>query len=338
MTQTSADLLTGPVATAPVAARRSIGDVLAGSVASIAVTLLVVVVVGVTWVGPRFLSSSNITIIGLFVAVPIFVGACSGFSLLAGVVDLSIGSMVGISAAIFAALVQAGVGPWPAAGLAVLACLAFGTINAVAIVVFGADAIAATLGMLTALRGLTRLIEGPQGAIAALVPGLFAFTNVSTWSLPLLFMLALLVVVIASVVVTLTRLGRHVQAVGGDDRAATRAGISVPRARFGALLVSALGAAVGGILYAGQLGSASNALGMGLEFQVYAALMIGGYSILRGGVGNPIGGALGLLVVAGVANILDVQAISPYFVNIIVGLLLLAAVLLDRLRGGDAYE
>ena len=66
--------------------------------------------------------------------------------------------------------------------------------------------------------------------------------------------------------------------------------------------------------------------------------MIGGYSILRGGVGNPVGGALGLLAVAGVSNILDLQAISPYFVNIIVGLLLLAAVLLDRFRGGDSYE
>ena len=87
-----------------------------------------------------------------------------------------------------------------------------------------------------------------------------------------------------------------------------------------------------------MLGSASKLTGVGLEFQVYAALMIGGYSILRGGVGNPIGGALGLLAVAGVANILDLRAISPYYVNIIVGLLLLAAVLLDRLRGGDAYE
>jgi ribose/xylose/arabinose/galactoside ABC-type transport system permease subunit len=88
----------------------------------------------------------------------------------------------------------------------------------------------------------------------------------------------------------------------------------------------------------GQLGSAALATGVGLEFQVYAALMIGGYSILRGGVGNPIGGALGLLAVAGVANILELKAISPYFVNIIIGLLLLAAVLLDRLRGGDAFE
>jgi ribose/xylose/arabinose/galactoside ABC-type transport system permease subunit len=129
-----------------------------------------------------------------------------------------------------------------------------------------------------------------------------------------------------------------VQAVGGDDVAASRAGISVAGVRFAALLLSALGAGIGGIFYVGQLGSASNYTGTGLEFQVYAAMMIGGYSILRGGVGNPIGAALGLLVVAGTANILDVQAISPYYANIIVGLLLLAAVLLDRLRGGDAYE
>jgi ribose/xylose/arabinose/galactoside ABC-type transport system permease subunit len=66
--------------------------------------------------------------------------------------------------------------------------------------------------------------------------------------------------------------------------------------------------------------------------------MIGGYSILRGGVGNPIGGALGLLAIAGVANILDNTGVSPYYRDIIVGVLLLAAVLLDRLRGGDAYE
>jgi ribose/xylose/arabinose/galactoside ABC-type transport system permease subunit len=132
--------------------------------------------------------------------------------------------------------------------------------------------------------------------------------------------------------------GRHVKAVGGDDRAAARAGIAVRKVRTFALLLSAFGAGLGGIIFVGQLGSAALATGTGLEFQVYAALMIGGYSILRGGVGNPIGGALGLLVVAGVSNILDLRAISPYFVNIIIGLLLLAAVLLDRIRGGDAYE
>ena len=135
-----------------------------------------------------------------------------------------------------------------------------------------------------------------------------------------------------------TRLGRHVRAVGGDEQAAQRAGISVVRIKYGALIVSAVGAGLGGILYIGQLGGSSNLLGTGLEFQVYAALMIGGYSILRGGVGNPTGGMMGLLVIAGVSNMLDVKAINPYFGDLIVGVLLIAAVLLDRLRGGDSYE
>lgn len=316
-------------------------DLLASPVASIALTLAIVVAVGLSWVGPRFLSASNITIIGSFVAVPLLIGAFSGFALLAGVVDLSIGSMAGFGSALLALLMFLGWGLLPAAAVTLLACLAFGGINALAIVRFGGDPIAVTLGMLTALRGLTYVMidaAGTSGSIMAFDPDFFAFTNRSVGSLPLLFLIALVVVALATFIVMRTRIGRHVQATGGDDRAASRAGIRVGLVRTVALLLSAFGAGLGGILYIGMLGGASKTGGMGLEFQVYAALMIGGYSILRGGVGNPLGGALGLLVVAGVANILDVKAVSPYYVNIIVGLLLLAAVLLDRLRGGEAYE
>jgi ribose transport system permease protein len=310
----------------------------AGPVASIGLTFAAVLVLGLAWVGPRYVSSGNITIIGQYLAVPLIVGACSGFALLAGVVDLSIGSMAGFAAALFATLLGAG---WPAALAAVatlLACAGCGAITAVAIAGFGADAIAATLGMLTALRGFNYLIVGQTGSMIAFQPDLFAFTNRTICSIPLLLVLTLLATLLAAVVVTRTRVGRHVQAVGGDARAASRAGIPVTAIRSAALVLSACGGGIGGLLYVGQLGSASRATGLGLEFQVYAALMIGGFSILRGGIGNPLGGALGLLVVAGLANILDLEAISPYYVNIFIGLLLLAAVLLDRLRGGDSYE
>ncbi len=320
---------------------RPLRDFLTGAVASIAITLIAVVAAGLAFVGPGFLSASNITIAGQFVAAPMLVGAFAGFSLLAGVVDLSIGSIVGASAAIFGALLLNGWGLAPAIAVTLVACLVFGGINAIAIVGFGADPIAATLGMLTGLRGVTYVIveaNGQSGSLFAFNDALFAFTNLLVWSLPLIFLIVLVVTAIAAVVVARTRLGRHIRAVGGDALAAARAGISVSRIRTGALLASAIGAGLGGILYVGQLGSVSRMMGFGLDFQVYAALMIGGYSILRGGVGNPVGGALGFLVIAGAANILDLSGISPYYVNIIVGLLLLAAVFLDRLRGGDAYE
>ena len=315
-----------------------IREALTGSVASIAFTFIAVIAVGLLWVGPKFLSFGNVSIMGTYLIIPLIVGACSGFALLAGVVDLSIGSMVGISSALFALFLSMGWPIWAAAAVTLFACLCFGGINALAIVRFGADPIAATLGMLTALRGITWVLVGNQRSIFAFDSGFFGLVNMQVFGLPLFFLIAIGITILAALVVTKTRLGRHVQAVGGDDRAAARAGISVKKVRTLALLLSAFGAGIGGIIYEGQLGSAAGATGLGLEFQVYAALMIGGYSILRGGVGNPIGGALGLLAVAGVSNILDLRAISPYYVNIIVGLLLLAAVLLDRLRGGDAYE
>jgi ribose/xylose/arabinose/galactoside ABC-type transport system permease subunit len=310
---------------------------LTGSVGSIAFTFLIVVAVGLIWVGPKFLSFGNVSIVGSWLIVPMVVGAFSGLALLAGVVDLSIGSMVGLSSAVFALLIAGGWDPWIAGAVALAVCLFFGAINAVAIVGFGADAIAATLGMLTALRGITWVIAGVNG-VFAFHPGWFGLVNQTLFGLPLFFLLAILLTAVMAVVVSMTRVGRHVQAVGGDDKAALRAGIPVARIRVAALMLSAFGAGLGGIILAGQLGSAGRATGFGLEFQVYAALMIGGYSILRGGVGNPIGGALGLLVVAATTNILDLKAASPYFANIIVGLLLLAAVLLDRLRSGDVYE
>ena len=311
---------------------------LTGSVASITLTFIIVVAVGWFWVGPKFLSFGNISIIGTFVIVPLIVGAFAGFALLSGVVDLSIGSMVGFSSALFALLLSLGWDPASAGAVTLLACLCFGGINAIAIVGFGAEPIAATLGMLVALRGIAWVLLGSQGSIFAFNLDMFNLVSMTVGGLPLVFLLAIALTLVAALVVTKTRVGRHIRAVGGDDKAAARAGISVKKVRVAALLLSAFGAGLGGIVYAAQLGSAARATGFGLEFQVYAALMIGGYSILRGGVGNPIGGALGLLAVAGVSNILDLKAISPYFVNIIVGLLLLAAVLLDRIRGGDAYE
>lgn len=309
-----------------------------GAVGSIAITLTMVVLVGVFWVGERFLSVGNLTIIGSFVAVPLIVGVFASFCLLSGVVDLSIGSMVAFSAATFATLYDGGWAALPAAIVTVLLCALFGVVNGIAIVAFGADAIACTLGMLTVLRGATRVVLEGHSSMPALVPDFFSFTTIRWGPLPIIFAFGLIGAAMATVLVLFTRLGRHIRAAGGDAIAARRAGINVSLIRFVALVVVAIGASVGGILYVGQLGGASAVLGDGLEFEVYAALLIGGYSIMRGGVGNPAGGVMGVLVVAGLTNILDVQGVSNHYVHIVVGILLVGAVILDRLRGGDEYE
>jgi ribose/xylose/arabinose/galactoside ABC-type transport system permease subunit len=238
---------------------------------------------------------------------------------------------------IFNQLVATGMDPWLVAGITIVVGAVVGLTNALVIVKFGAEPLAVTLGMLTLLRGLSQVIV-VNAPPSTLIEPLYNVTQGAVAGVPVLLLIGIGVTLVAAGVVSKTRIGRHVQAVGGDPRAAQRAGIPVARVRVVALVVSAVGAAIGGILYVGQLGSASNILGTGLEFQIYAALMIGGYSITRGGVGNPIGGLFGLLVVAGITNILNVQFFDPDYLDLIVAFILLAAVLVDRFRGGDVFE
>lgn len=310
---------------------------LKGPVGSIALMLAAVVIFGAISVGPAFFSASNVRIVGVAVAIPLIVGVLASFALLAGVVDLSIGSMVGFGAVAFNQLVASGIDPWMAAGITVLLGVVVGSINAFVIVGLGAEPLAVTLGMLTLLRGVCQAIV-VQAPPTTLIEPLYDVTQGATFGIPTLLLIGVGLTLVAAGVVSKTRIGRKIQAVGGDPRAAQRAGISVVKVRTVALIVSAVGAAIGGIFYVGQLGSASNILGTGLEFQIYAALMIGGYSITRGGVGNPIGALLGLLVVAGITNILNVSFIDPDYLDLIVAVILLAAVLVDRFRGGDAFE
>ncbi len=317
--------------------RRRALDALKGPVGSIGFMLAATIIVGLVWVGPAFLAPSNIQIVGVSVAVPLIVAIMASFALLAGVVDLSIGSMVGFGAVIFNQLVATGMDPWVVAGITIVVGGVVGLTNALVIVKFGAEPLAVTLGMLTVLRGLSQVIV-VNAPPSTLIDPLYNVTQGAVAGVPVLLLIGIGVTLVAAGIVSKTRVGRNVQAVGGDARAAARAGISVTRVRVAALVVSAVGAAIGGILYVGQLGSASNVLGTGLEFQIYAALMIGGYSITRGGVGNPLGGLLGLLVVAGITNILNIQFFDPDYLDLIVAVILLAAVLVDRFRGGDVFE
>jgi ribose/xylose/arabinose/galactoside ABC-type transport system permease subunit len=185
----------------PVADRSELRGVLAGALSgatgSIAITLVAVLLVALFWVGTEFYTTANLTIIGASVTVPLLVGTCSGFALLAGVVDLSIGSCAGVCAAIFAYLTVHHWGGWPAAGIVLLAGLAVGLVNSVSIVGFGANPLAATLGVLTGLLGLQYVITGQDGLITSLLPGLYGFSNRQLGPLPLVFVMVLVVVCVA---------------------------------------------------------------------------------------------------------------------------------------------
>ena len=310
----------------------------ASPIASITLTLVAMMIVGFVWLGTTFAAKSNLSIIGTSIAVPLLLGCCAAFALLSGVVDLSIGANAGLTATLFAVMVTHHLNAWLAAIVVLGGGAIIGTVNAVVIVNLNASPIAATLGTLSMLSGFQYVANGTGGSVQALLPGLYQFANVSLGPIPLVLLLVLGLVAVAAYVVAFTRIGRHVRAVGGDERAAMRAGIAVNTIRRRALVLSGVGGALGGMLYIGQLGGTTNTLASDAVFLVYAGLMIGGYSIIRGGVGSPLGGAMGLVVIAGVMDIVAAKSFNTYYTDVIVGALLLLAVLVDRVKGGDTYE
>ncbi|THG29328.1 ABC transporter permease [Naasia lichenicola] len=306
------------------------------SLGAVVTAALLVAVISLIVAGPDFYSVDNFGILTSYIAVPLVMSAFACVGLLAGIVDLSVGPMVGVSAAIFAALGPQ-LGFWPGAAIAVLVALAAAAINALAVVRFRADSIAATVGMLTILSGITLAVIGSNPP-TYIVDGLFAFSLGALGPFSYLFLIAVAVILAVAGFVTFHKVGRHLRAAGGDENAATRAGIKVGRLRVFAFLFGGLGAGIAGILYIGQNGGPALEIGPSLTFQSYAALMIGGFSLVRGGVGNPIGGLFGLLIIGAVGVLLDLQQINNHFLDVVLGSALIVAVLVDRLRGGDRFE
>jgi ribose/xylose/arabinose/galactoside ABC-type transport system permease subunit len=297
----------------------------------------VLVVLGLVLEPGRFVTPDNFSGFGIAVSVPVLIAIAAGTGLLGGVIDLSIGSMVGFSAAVFVVLMSRGLPPLTAALITVCCALAVGAVNGMVCVVFGAHPLVATIGSLSALQGLTLIVLNNESKVG-FIPELYNFTNEVLLGFPVLFTLIVALGVLVGLLLTFTRYGRHVRAVGGDAIAARRAGIPVARLQFALFLMTAVFACIGGIIYVGQDGAAQTTLGAGLELHVYAPILLGGYSLTRGGVGNVLGAVLGVLTLQLLGNMLDLGGINPYWQDIATGVVVIVAVFGDGLRGGERFS
>jgi ribose transport system permease protein len=129
--------------------------------------------------------------------------------------------------------------------------------------------------------------------------------------------------------------GRHLFAVGGSEQAATRTGVRVERIKIGAYVLCSLAAGVTGILLAGWLGSAPANLASGYELRVIAASVIGGAN-LAGGVGGPTGAVIGAALIEVIRNGLVLGRVDAYWQDALIGLIIILAVLVDKLRTRQA--
>ena len=266
--------------------------------------------------------------------------------ILSGGIDLSVGAILGLAGAVAAGLLKHGV-TLAAVGArleftvtgAVVAGIAVGAaagwFNGFAITRFRLPPFVATLGMLSIARGLTMLWTGGF-PLTSLGPT-FGFLGTGAFlgmPMPVWIMLAL---VAGFVVVTRrTRFGRHIYAVGGNERAARLTGLNVPRIKLAVYTLAGALAGVAGLIVTARLDSAQPNAGLGYELDSIAAVVIGGTS-LSGGRGSVMGTVLGCLIIGVLNNGLFLLNVSPFWQQVIKGGVILLAVAIDKMnaRGRD---
>lgn len=252
------------------------------------------------------------------------------FVLLAGAIDLSIGSVLALGGGVLGvALVQGGL-PLP---LAMLACVgtavAIGALNAAVMLRWRLPSFIVTLGMLEMARGAAYLVTRSQTQYLGARVEVIA--EASLLGVPLPFVLAVLVVIIGQAVLSRTVFGRYVVAVGTNEEAVRLSGIDTRRITLAVFAVAGLCTGLAAVIHTGRLAAADPNAGVGFELQAIAAVVIGGTSLL-GGRGSVLGSLFGVLIIAvldtGLAQIGAQEPIK----RLVTGTVIVAAVVLDSYR------
>ncbi|MBD2213856.1 ribose ABC transporter permease [Calothrix sp. FACHB-156] len=279
---------------------------------------------------PNFGTAGNAVNILRQASINIVLATGMTFVILTGGIDLSVGSILAVSAVVAVLVSLLPALGWAAVPAALLTGLLLGLVNGALITFLDVPPFIVTLGSLTALRGAAYLVANGTTVIN---PDLnFAWVgNSYLGPIPWLVMIALLTVVASWFVLRQTVLGVQIYAVGGNQRAARLTGIKVNRVLLFVYGLSGLLAGLAGIMSASRLYSATGLLGQGYELDAIAAVILGGTSF-TGGIGTIGGTLLGALIIAVLNNGLTLLNMSYFWQLVVKGLVIIVAVMIDRLR------
>ena len=279
---------------------------------------------------PNFLTENNIINVVRQASINIVLAAGMTFVILTGGIDLSVGSVLGLTAvmAVVVSLVP-GFG-WAAVPAALLTGLIIGVLTGVIIAYLGLPPFIVTLGTYTAIRGAAYLAAGGTTVINSNI-GFAWIGNGYLGPIPWLVIIALLIIAVSAFILHGTVLGVHVYAVGGNPQAARLTGIPVSLVLIFVYGVSGLLSGLAGAMSASRLYSAQGQLGIGYELDAIAAVILGGTSF-SGGIGNVFGTLVGALIIAVLNNGLTLLNVSFYWQLVIKGAVIVLAVTLDKLR------
>jgi ribose transport system permease protein len=256
-----------------------------------------------------------------------------------GGIDLSVGSILAVGAMLTARLMTyGGVSPWFAMVGGLVGGLACGAINGLIITRIKINPFITTLGMMSVARGIAYLFAtGLQGTVASNIPMKDPGVNflgagvIGSINFPFPVIEMFVLVVIFSIFLKYTVLGRQIYAVGSNEQAARLSGVNVNMVRLFVYTLTGILAAYAGIMNAGLLSTAATNLGVGNELDVIAAVIIGGTS-LSGGEGSIYGAVIGAAIMALVRNAFVLLHIPIHWQTVTIGVVIILAVATDRLR------
>ena len=315
------------------APKRSLAKRLVGTQeAWIALAILALGIV-VSLIAPRFATSGNL--------LNVFQNACFiglmalGMTpvIISGGIDISVGSILGLCGVTLGILCNAG---WPLAAAipaVLLLGIACGIVNGGVIAYLRLPPFVVTLATLSIGRSLALVVSNNEVfyEFGTATDTLLALGGGATFGLPNVVYALVVGVIVLHFLLTMTRWGRYIFAVGGNENAARLSGIPVELIKISAYAFSGLMAAATAIFLVGWLGAVTNAIGTGYELQVIASTVIGGASLV-GGFGTAIGAAIGAILVEVIRNALLIAGVNPFWQGTFVGSFILAAVLLERIR------
>jgi rhamnose transport system permease protein len=296
----------------------------------IAVLALLVLITSV--VQPNFLRIQNIQFILLDTTLLALLALGETMVVLTRNVDLSVGSVLGLSAYLSASLFSHVHGvPIPLVFLAGLGIgAACGMANGVVVSVGRVPSLVVTLATLYIIRGIDILLVGGGQVVAFSLPGSFLEIGRATLlGIPDIALATAVIVAAGAFYLHSFRSGRELYAIGSNPEAAQLAGIRTGRRVFTAFVLSGAIAGVAGVLWAVHYGTIDSTAGTGIELQVIAAVVVGGVAIF-GGSGTAVGAALGALLLSSINSSLQVVGISPFWTQAIAGALLILAITLDH--------
>lgn len=302
-------------------------------VRELGIALALVLLIAITAVdNPRFLSAQSVKDLLLGSAILAILAVGQAIVVITRNVDLSVGSILGLSAFATGAVFVASPGlPIPVMVLlGMVLGAALGAVNGGLVAAARVPALVVTLGTLYVFRGVDYMwATGRQINAADMPAALLRMGSAAPFGLPILAVFAVVVLVIAGYYLRNYRGGRELYAIGSDPAAARLAGIPTGRRVFAAFVVSGALAGLAGVLHAARFGTLDANAGLGSELNVVAAVVVGGVAIF-GGSGSVYGAALGAVLLTTIRAALPVLGINPFWQDAAVGALILAAIGLDR--------